>query len=231
MTKVVIVTGGAGHLGKGVCRALRKAGWTVAAVDIQGDGPEDFADMLIKADLTHAAESKAAVETVVSTFGGVDALVNMAQKTIIGVPIGEVTETQMLESFISGPVAALRIMQLCHPVMKSRGGGSIVNFASDAGTSGNSGMAAYGAAKEAMRGLTKTAALEWGPDNIRVNSLCPVAFGNPDSEWAKATVARTQLARVGNPEIDIGGAVVFLAGPVWITGRTIHVDGGVGSFR
>ena len=168
---------------------------------------------------------------MIGEFCGVDALVNMAQKVIINTPILDVSETQMLESFTTGPLAALRMMQLCYPSMKARGGGSIVNFASDAGTTGISGMAAYGAAKEAMRGVTKTAAVEWGKDNIRVNNLCPVAFGDPECDWAQATIPQTPLARVGHPETDIGGAVVFLAGPVWITGRTIHVDGGKGTFR
>jgi NAD(P)-dependent dehydrogenase (short-subunit alcohol dehydrogenase family) len=228
--KVVIVTGGAGHIGKGVCHALTKAGWTVACIDIQKPDKVDFAAKLIIADLTKPEAAKAAVDEIIREFGGVDALVNMAQKTIIGIPLAEVTDTQMLESYITGPMTALRMMQLCRPHMIARGGGSIVNFASDAGTAGNATMGPYGAAKEGMRGLTKIAATEWGPDNIRVNTLCPVAFADPDSDWARDSIRSTPLNRVGRPE-EIGEAVAFLAGPVWITGRTIHVDGGLGRFR
>lgn len=228
--KVVIVTGGCGHLGVGVCRALTKAGATVVALDID-TSHADGVTRAIRCDLTDPDACAAAVEEVVRDFGGIDALVNMAQKIVIQTPLLELTDDDLLVSFASGPMATLRMMQLCHPHMKARGGGSIVNFASQAGTWGNPGMAAYGAAKEAIRGLTKCASIELGKDNIRVNAVCPVAFADPTSPWAQRSLAENPLGRVGDPETDIGGAVVFLAGPVWINGRTIHVDGGTGSFR
>lgn len=228
--KVVIVTGGCGHLGTGVCRALTKAGATVVALDIDTSRADGVA-RAISCDLTDPAACAAAVDEVVRDFGGIDALVNMAQKIVIQTPLLELTDDDMLVSFASGPMAALRMIQLCHPHMKARGGGSIVNFASDAGTRGIPGMGAYASAKEAIRGITKVASFELGPDNIRTNTLCPVAYADPTSSWAQRSLAETPLGRVGDPEADIGGAVVFLAGPVWVNGRTIHVDGGTGVFR
>jgi NAD(P)-dependent dehydrogenase (short-subunit alcohol dehydrogenase family) len=228
--KVVIVTGGCGHLGRGVCRALTKAGFTVVAFDIDTSNA-DGAERAVTLDVTDADACAAAVDEVVRDFGGIDALVNMAQKIIIQTPLLELTDEHMRASFESGPMATLRMIQLCHPHMKARGGGSVVNFASQAGTWGNVGMGAYGAAKEAIRGITKCASLELGKDGIRVNTICPVAFADPTSSWAQRSLAENPLGRVGEPEADIGGAVVFLCGPVWINGRTIHVDGGTGSFR
>ena len=135
--------------------------------------------------------------------------------------------------FESGPIASLRMMRLCHPHMKARGGGSVVNFASGVGTGGMPGLLAYASAKEAIRGLTKVAALEWGPDNINVNVICPAASGDPaNAPWVPDAVRTNPMGRVGDPEADIGSAVVYLAGPGrYVTGRTLHVDGGAGCWR
>jgi NAD(P)-dependent dehydrogenase (short-subunit alcohol dehydrogenase family) len=174
------------------------------------------------------------VTEVVDEFGGVDTLVNMAQKILVDIEVMRLTDEDMRVSFESGPMASLRMMQLCYPYIKARGGGAIVNFASEAGTAGIPGQAAYAAAKEAIRGITKVAALEWGRDNIRVNAVCPVAWPTPDPDHPlfREVIERSPMGRIGDPETDIGAVVVFLAGPGrYITGRTLHVDGGHGTFR
>ena len=79
------------------------------------------------------------MEAVVREFGGVDTLVNLAQRFRRPRPVAEVTEEDMRICFESGPIASLRMMQLCYPHMKARGGGSVVNFASGVGTGGMSG--------------------------------------------------------------------------------------------
>jgi len=227
---VAIVTGGCGNLGRGVCRALTKAGYTVVAFDVDTSRADGVA-RAVTLDVTDAVPCAAAVEEVVRDFGGIDVLVNMAQRIIIQTPLLDVTAEHMRVSYESGPMATLRMIQLCHPHMKARGGGSIVNFASDAGTRGIPGMGAYAAAKEAIRGITKVASLELGRDNIRTNTVCPVAYSDPTSSWAQRSLAENPMGRIGDPEEDIGAAVVFLAGPVFVNGRTIHVDGGTGVFR
>ena len=94
------------------------------------------------------------------------------------------------------------------------------------------GNAAYAAAKEAIRGLSKAAALEWGRDNINVNVICPVAAGDLSAPWVPDAQRTNPMGRVGDPEADIGSAVVYLAGPGrYVTGRTLQVDGGVGTWR
>jgi NAD(P)-dependent dehydrogenase (short-subunit alcohol dehydrogenase family) len=156
----------------------------------------------------------------------------MAQEIITGMSLLETNDDEMVRSFESGPTGTFRMMQLCHPHLKANGGGAIVNFASGAGTDGLPGHGAYAAAKEAIRGLTKVAAREWGRDNIRVNAICPVASAIPD-RMPPGTAEIIPLGRVGDPELDIGAVVVFLAGAGsrYITGRTIQVDGGSAGWR
>ena len=229
--QVAIVTGGGGNIGRGVCRALAKAGASVVALDLDPSGA-DAAARAIACDVTDPAACASAVDEALRTFGGVDTLVNAAQQFRAGIPLVDLTDDDMRVSFDSGPNATLRMMQLCYPHMKARGGGAIINFASGVGTQGMVGAGAYAAAKEAIRGLTKVAALEWGRDNIRVNVICPVASGDPNARWVPGALAINPLGRIGDPEADIGAAVVYLAGAgSYVTGRTLHVDGGVGVFR
>jgi NAD(P)-dependent dehydrogenase (short-subunit alcohol dehydrogenase family) len=227
---IAIVTGGTGDLGRGICRALASAGATVVALDVETSRAEGV-ERVIKCDVTDPAACAAAVAEVVRDFGTVGTLVNLAQAWNKQ-PLMEVTDAEMRLVFETGPMATLRMMQLCYPHLKARGGGSIINCGSSAGTQGGvHGEGAYAAAKEAIRGLTKHAAVEWGPDNIRVNVICPVATHDP-SRFPATAVGRIPLGRIGDPETDIGSVVVFLAGPgTFITGRTLHIDGGVGMFR
>jgi len=229
---VAIVTGWGGNIGVGVCRALAKAGATVVALDLDASRA-DAATRAIDGDVTDPGVCSSAVEEVVREFGGVDTLVNLAQRFRRQRPVAEVTDEDMRISFESGPIASLRMMQLCYPHMKARGGGSVVNFASGVGTGGMLGQAAYASAKEAIRGLTKVAALEWALDNINVNVVCPVASGDPaNAPWVPGALGLIPMKRIGDPEADIGSAVVYLAGPGrYVTGRTLHVDGGVGCWR
>ncbi|WP_041260769.1 SDR family NAD(P)-dependent oxidoreductase [Pseudofrankia inefficax] len=230
-TDVAIVTGGAGDLGRGVCRALTKAGATVVALDLD-PSRADGVERALRCDVMDPAACAAAVEEVVRDFGGVSTLVNLAQGWN-KMPLLEVSDAEMRLVFESGPMASLRMMQLCHPYMKARGGGAVINCASASGTQGGvRGEGVYAGAKEAIRGITKHASVEWGPDNIRVNVLCPVATSDPN-RWPPTVIDRIPLGRLGDPETDVGGTVVFLAGPSgsFITGRTLFIDGGAGMYR
>ena len=228
--KVAVVTGGTGDIGRGVCRALSTAGATVVALDLDVSRAEAAASARV-CDVSDPAACRSAVEQVVEEFDRIDALVNMAQHMGPMVPLAEVTDEELSLEIDSGPRATLRMMQLCYPHMKARHGGSIINFASGAGTFGMAGLGSYAAAKEAIRGLTKVAAVEWGRDNITVNAICPVAATDP-TRLGEGVEAVIPMGRVGDPETDIGAVVVFLAGPGrYITGRTLQVDGGAGSWR
>jgi NAD(P)-dependent dehydrogenase (short-subunit alcohol dehydrogenase family) len=125
-------------------------------------------------------------------------------------------------------------MQACHPYLVDHGG-AVINFASSAGLLGQAGLAAYAAAKEAIRGLSRVAAREWGPAGITANVICPAAMSPAGQAWADANpelyqgiLRQRAVPRDGDTVTDIGATVVFLAGPgaVFITGETITVNGG-----
>lgn len=229
-SSIAIVTGGAGDLGRGICKALTSSGATVVALDLDPSGAEG-AERSMRCDVTDPDACVSAVAQVVEDYGGVDTLVNLAQQWPRG-SLMDSTDEDVWVTFRSGPFATLRMMQLCYPHFKARGGGSIVNFGSASGTAGGvPGEGVYAGAKEAIRGFTKHAAVEWGGDNIRVNVVCPIATSNP-KRWPDSVVDVIPLGRLGDPEADVGSLVAYLAGPgSFITGRTIHVDGGAGTFR
>lgn len=229
--KVALLSGGGGRLGRGSTRALCDAGATVVALDLEPSTVDPGAALALECDVTDPDACAAAVGRVVDRFGRIDLLANLAQDFVLGRSMVELTDDELRRSFESGPVATLRMMQLCHPHLKAAGGGSIINFVSGSGTGGAAGQGAYASAKEAIRGLTKTAAVEWGSDNIRVNALAP--FGGeetPSSDMAARAIDATLLRRYGDAQHDIGRAVVYLA-DAYMTGRTVHVDGGIGIFR
>jgi NAD(P)-dependent dehydrogenase (short-subunit alcohol dehydrogenase family) len=229
--RVAIVTGGAGTVGRGVCRALTAAGAATVALDLDVTRA-DAAAIALVCDVTDELACAAAVDRVVAELGPVTTLVNLAQHVVVDTPALAVTADDMSRSLASGPIATLRMMQLCHPHMKAAGGGAIVNAGSNSGTFGSAGRTAYAAAKEAIRGITKVAAAEWGRDNIRVNAICPFTPEDPSAGWVQAKVASTPMGRAGDPEADVGSLVVYLAtAGTFITGRTLFVDGGFGSWR
>ena len=147
----------------------------------------------------------------------------------------EITDETLEEALRSCVYGSLYTMQACFPTMKERGG-RIINFGSGAATMGSPILASYNIAKEGVRGLTKVAAVNWGQYGITVNTVCPLApsdayalwFDSLDEEGKQSHLAGIPLRRMGDPEQDIGGLVVFLAGPGagYITSRTLHVDGG-----
>jgi NAD(P)-dependent dehydrogenase (short-subunit alcohol dehydrogenase family) len=130
-------------------------------------------------------------------------------------------------------------MRLCHPHL--RGDGAIVNVSSGIAIASQApSRGFYAATKAALNALSRAAATEWGADGIRVNTIMPFAesdavarFIAEEPELAAAAIASVPLGRVGEPEADIGRAVVFLVGPDarYITGVTLPVDGGSAYLR
>jgi NAD(P)-dependent dehydrogenase (short-subunit alcohol dehydrogenase family) len=127
-------------------------------------------------------------------------------------------------------------MKAVFPGMREAGGGSIVNFRSIDGEAGAWLHSDYNITKEAIGALTRSAAVEWGRFNIRVNAIAPVAIGTVFAELQRdhpevieSVSQRTPLGRIGEPADDIGGVVVFLAGDDsrYVTGVTLPVDGGM----
>jgi NAD(P)-dependent dehydrogenase (short-subunit alcohol dehydrogenase family) len=244
----VIVTGAAKGVGRGITAALLERGAAVLLVDRDPVVTEVAAELAaaggnaapLVADLCERSSYQHIVDEAVRVLGGLDALINNAIATNEPKPLPDITLDDFDLVFDTGPRATLFLMQAAYPVLKAGGGGSIVNFGSGSGTGGQKMFGAYAGAKEAIRGISKVAALEWGTDNIRVNVVCPFANSDGVAGWSEAfpdvynkIVRGIPLRRVGDTHSDIGAMVAFLVSPdaSYLTAQTIHVDGGMGTFR
>ncbi len=244
----VIVTGAAQGVGRGIAEALLERGAAVLLVDrntavaavAAGFAEQGWQAEPLVADLREHAGYQQIVDTAVDRFGGLDALVNNAVATNEPKPFTEITMADYDLAYDTGPRATFFLMQAAYPALKAAGGGSIVNLGSGTGTEGKPFFGAYASAKEAIRGMSKVAALEWGRDNIRVNVVCPFANSEGVRGWSQAfpddyakSLKRVPLQRVGDTHTDIGATVAFLIGPDagYLTAQTIHLDGGTGTFR
>jgi NAD(P)-dependent dehydrogenase (short-subunit alcohol dehydrogenase family) len=127
-------------------------------------------------------------------------------------------------------------MRECFPYLKESKG-SVINFASGAGLFGKLGQASYAAAKEGIRGMSRVAAAEWGPDGVRVNVICPLAMTESLEQWREnfpelfqKTIQGIPLGHFADPKNDIGRVCVFLASEdaEYVTGETITLQGGSG---
>lgn len=247
--KIALITGAGRGVGRGIALAMAKEGADIAVVEIDAENASRTAreveeigrrSVAIVADIGTRAECERSVAEAVAALGGLDVLVNNAAINAQIAPLLEIEDDAFRRTMDVCAMGTFWCMQAAHPHLLARGGGSIVNFGSGAGTSGMPGQFPYAAAKEAIRGMTRVAANEWGPQNIRVNSVCPLATSEGMMGWAKTQpeqYARYEkgipLRRVGDCEDDIGRTVVYLASEDahYVTGNTLFVDGGLGSTR
>lgn len=229
---VAIVTG-AGR-GNGIARAcaelLADHGASVMATDIVVDetatpDPER-ALRFMRHDVTSAGDWAAAVAETRSAFGEPTVLVNAAGVIHWGRPLLEMDPEQFKRTLDVNLVSMLLGIQAVAPSMQRAGGGSIVNFSSTAGLRGYGGIADYVASKFGVRGLTKAAAVELGPDNIRVNSIHPGNVRTAMTEEIPDPVGQP-LARRADP-VEIANAVLYLASAesAFATGAEFVIDGG-----
>lgn len=245
---VAIITGAAQGVGKGTATALLERGASVVLADIQADVLDATANELkdlgpvasVVADLRDPESAQRITAAAVDAFGTVHGLVNNAIATNEPKAFVDITLEDFALGHDVGPRATFLLMQAVHPLMVKAGGGSIVNLGSGTGTGGEPKWGGYATAKEGIRGLSKVAALEWGRDNIRVNVICPFAESDGVKFWKSfapteydKAVARVPMKRIGDVRTDVGALVAFLLGSdaTFITGQTIHVDGGIGCFR
>jgi NAD(P)-dependent dehydrogenase (short-subunit alcohol dehydrogenase family) len=179
---------------------------------------------------------KMVVKRTIERFGKLNTLVNNAQESKSGLPLVEHTKEDFDLAIYSGLYAAFFYMRECFPYLKESKG-SVINFASGAGLFGKLGQSSYAAAKEGIRGMSRVAAAEWGPDGVRVNVVCPLAMTESLSAWKESypelfakTIRDIPLGRFADPVEDIGRTCVFLASKdaAYITGETITLQGGSG---
>ncbi|MET3442949.1 NAD(P)-dependent dehydrogenase (short-subunit alcohol dehydrogenase family) [Variovorax paradoxus] len=235
--KVAMVIGAGRGIGRATAKLLAAEGAKVAVVsltqanidavvsDIEAAGGTALG---VRCDVSSAEQISFAAKKVVAAYGGIDILVNVAfDPLVVQASVLELSSAQLQRNFDMGPIAYLRTMQACYPHLKASGEGRVINFASLAGVTGLTPYGPYNMAKEAVRALTRTAAHEWGKDNITVNNVMPVA-----DTWGAAAAdvppPANALARHGSPEQDIAPVVLFLASKdaQFLTGYSFSPDGG-----
>jgi len=240
--RVVIITGAAGGIGAGMSRAMAKEGAIIVGVDVNAEAGakwekeiQEFSPQssFIQFDLMKHDKLHEVVDYTIEKYGKLNVLVNNAHASK-QVPFLETTQADLDLSFGTGFYPTFYLMQAALPHLVETKG-NIINFASGAGMKGHATQGAYGAAKEAIRAITRVVANEFGAHGVNANLISPVAESPGVRAWKEAqpeyyekVLNNIPMRKFGNPETDIGRAAVFLASDdsKYITGQTIMVDGG-----
>lgn len=238
--KVAIITGAALGMGAAEAKLFAQEGAKVVATDIKEDALQEViheinrngGDALgLKHNVTSEEEWQQVIRQTVDRYGKVDVLVNNAgiasPKTLLDMTMDE--WNKVMDINLSGCVIGMKYVI---PEMKKAGGGSLINISSIGGIVGMAGTSPYTAAKGALRVLSKSAAVEHGKDNIRVNSVHPGIIVTPMTEPSMKDAlpyyqTYTQLPYFGKPE-DVAYGVLFLASDEsrFMTGAELVIDGG-----
>ncbi len=242
--RVALVTGGGQGVGQGIGRALAQAGANILLAQRGAEQGEQEATFLrenygvgahfVVADLAKAGQVEAMIKAAIDRFGRLDILVNNAGASFPK-RLENHTDEEMAASFDLNYWAVFRAMRAAFPIMKAQGHGRIINLGSLNGVNALMFTAAYNASKEAMRALSRTAAVEWGGYGITVNVICPSAASPQAKDYFSANpdmlakiLEQVPAHRIGDAERDIGPVAVFLASEAsgFMTGATLFVDGG-----
>ena len=243
---VTIITGGGKGIGFGLAQAFASegsdlviTGRTESRLIAAKERLEKEFGVRVLPVVADGADEQAirnVVSKAIETFGKINTLVNNAQVSKSGLPLVEHSREDLDLAIFSGLYAAFFYMKECFPYLKETKG-SVINFASGAGLFGKLGQSSYAAAKEGIRGMSRVAAAEWGPDGVRVNVVCPLAMTESLQEWKEnypelfeKTIQGIPLGRFADPRNDIGRVCVFLASEdaSYVTGETITLQGGSG---
>ncbi len=241
--KVVLITGGTSGIGRATAVAFAREGArVVVAGRRENEGAETVAlieeaggtGLFVRADVSLEEDVAALVAQTLDAFGRLDCAFNNAGVMDFA-PITEVS----LEAIERVLAVNVRGVALCMkhqiPALLKSGGGSIVNTASFLGLRPSANSAIYNASKFAVIGLSKTVALEFASQNVRVNAVCPGIIETPmnedyrrDEKGRDALNAMQPMGRLGQPE-EIASAVLYLSSPAaaFVTGTTLSVDGGI----
>ncbi|NIB38957.1 glucose 1-dehydrogenase [Pseudomaricurvus alkylphenolicus] len=238
--KVALISGAARGQGEIEARLFAELGAKVVIADLREEEGKQVANsiglekaMFCELDVTSRKSWTAAVQAAQERFGELNVLVNNAGIVCTG-SIEHQSEEEYMVVVRVNQLGTYLGMQTAIPALRAAGGGSIVNIASNAANRGAMNSNAYVASKWAVRGMTKTAALELGKDKIRVNSVHPGVINTAMVQWDKyseeqkqAVVGNFALPRIGEPQ-EVATMVAFLASDAasYSTGAEFMVDGG-----
>ena len=240
--KIAIVTGGAGGIGSGIVRAYVKENAKVVIADIAEEkgrtlstelNKQGYETLFIKTDLSNKESLKSCVDQTIQTYGQIDILINNAHASRMNNFL-DITEEDLDLSFNTGFYATFYLCQMVIPHLKETQG-NIINFGSGAAVKGDKNQGSYVVAKEAIRGITRVIANEFGEFGINANIISPIAYSEGVDQWRKdnpeyynQVVKGIPLQKFGDVEKDIGPVAVFLGSKdsQYITGQTVMVDGG-----
>ena len=235
--RVALVTGAASGFGEAIARRYAAEGASVVIADLNdqrgGAIAGEIGGAYVHADVSDRDDVRAMVGEAVERYGRLDVMVNNAGVTHVNRPMLEVGEEEFDRIFDVNVKAIYLAAREVVPLMREQGGGCIVNTASTAGLRPRPGLTWYNASKGAVITLTKSMAAELGPDNIRVNALCPVAGDTPllpsflGANTREAFEATVPLGRLSTSD-DVAKAARWLASDEasFITGVALEVDGG-----
>jgi NAD(P)-dependent dehydrogenase (short-subunit alcohol dehydrogenase family) len=251
--KVILVTGAAGAMGQGIARRFCELGGKVFITDLEQSALDGACQELaglpgpckgLSGDVVSPTQVKRVVAAALAAFGGrIDVLVNVAGTVGQGNPVEDITPENWDLVFAVNCKGTFLFIKEVVPLMKSAGGGNIVNVSSKSGKTGSALMSHYSAAKAAIIGLTQALAFELAP-KIRVNCVCPGITENtgvwnqvskdyvenlhlPIDDVVKRFTSKVPLGRLARVE-DVVAVITFLAseGAAYMTGQAINITGG-----
>jgi NAD(P)-dependent dehydrogenase (short-subunit alcohol dehydrogenase family) len=243
--KTALVTGGGSGIGRATAVTFAREGAKVVVADVIVEGGEETVRMIqaaggeavfVKTDVSKGTEVEALIKKTVETYGRLDCAFNNAGIEGQMAPTAESTQENWDRVIAINLTGVWLCMKYEIPQMLKLGAGAIVNTASVAGLVGGARASAYVASKHGVNGLTKTAALEYAKQGIRVNAVCPGGIRTPmakrifqaQPQFGEAFAALQPVGRMGKPE-EIAEAVVWLCSDAasFVTGLPMAVDGGM----
>ncbi len=241
--RVALITGAGSGFGEGIAKLFAREGAKVVIADLNEQGANRVASLIgssalaLKGDVSKREDIQSMVDATMNEFGSLDIVINNAAITHKNQPMLDVDEAMFDRMFDVNVKSIYYMTNAVVPLMRKQGKGVIINIGSTAGIRPRPGLTWYNATKGAVNLLSKSMAVELGPDNIRVNAICPVMgvtgmfelfMGLPDTPENRAKFQSTiPLGRFCKPE-DVAAAALFLASDAaeFITGVEFPVDGG-----
>ena len=241
--RTVLITGAAGGFGRVLTSKLLEAGANLVLGDLNEAALAELAASIpgriawVRCDVTVEGDQKALVDLAVATFGRLDIAINNAGGTSPMKSFLDTTEQDLDWNFTLNAKSIFLGMKHQIAAMIAGGGGSIMNVASVAGIAGAPKNLAYGAAKHAVVGMTRTAAVEFARSNVRVNAICPYFSLTPLVTESNLIERKAQMEaavpmkRLAEPE-EVASAILALVSPSnsYLTGQAVAVDGGLTAF-